>query len=332
MVKMYTRICTVALTIFWLACSPLAAQTISLAVVTKPGSAQYVAAEEFARLVNKRSQGAWQVQVYHSGALGTETGILQQLQLGAVQMAIVTAGPLDTFVPEMKVVAFPFLFPDYASAHRVLDGPAGRALLDALEAAGFKGLHFSENGFRHLTNAVRPVQNAADVAGLKVRVMESTFHRTLWRTIGANPTPMGWPIYSELQQGTLDGQENPLWTIALYNLHEVQKYLTLTGHVYSAHVNIANLQWFKGLSGDVRQLLMGAARDAAIHQRAWNRQQETDFLAVLKAHGMRIEENPDLDSFRDRVKDLHDDAMYAEGRTRQLLDMLRKAAAEPAVK
>ncbi len=305
------------------------ARQISLAVVTKPGSAQYVAAEKFAQLVEERSGKTLTVRIYHSGSLGTETEMLQQIQLGAVNMGIITLGPFDTFVPEVKVVAFPFLFKDYATVDRVLDGPVGTAILGELEKAGFRGLAFSENGFRHLTNSRHPVHAAADAEGLKVRVMESTFHKELWRALGANPTPMGWPIYSELQQGTIDAQENPLWVLSVYKLFEVQKYLSLTGHVYSAHIDIANLAWFNALPAEEQALITLAMRDAARLQREWNRSQEAVYLEELRTQGMIVDDAPNLPSFRQRIDKLRELDMYAAPRTRELLDQIIRAAQQP---
>lgn len=320
-----TLACCLALMLMAL---PAAAAQIGLTVVTKPGSAQHVAAEQFARLLEQRSGGAWSVKIFHSGALGTETEMLQQIQLGAVQMGIITEGPFDTMVPEVRVLSFPFLFPDHATADRVLDGQMGTAVLNELEKAGFKGLAFSENGFRHLSNSVRPVTAANDVAGLKIRVMESTFHRELWRALGANPTPMGWPIYSELQQGTLDAQENPLWVLSVYKLFEVQKHLSLTGHVYSAHIAVANLGWFNRLADADKTLIVECMREAAQYQRAWNRSQEAAYLEEMRAQGMQVVEQPDMASFRERSARLEEMDIFAAPRIRELLRGIREAIAQ----
>ncbi|NJB67657.1 tripartite ATP-independent transporter DctP family solute receptor [Desulfobaculum xiamenense] len=293
---------------------------IKLGIVMPPGSGQHVTAEKFGQLLEERSGGEYAVDIFHSGSLGTETAILQQVQMGAVEMAIITLGPFDTFVPEVKVVSFPFMFRDYEQVDEVLDGPLGQEVLASLERAGFKGIAFSENGFRNLTNNVRPVHSVDDAKGLKIRVMESTLHKELWRTLGANPTPMGWPIYSELQQGTIDGQENPLWVVWTSRLFEVQKYLSLTGHVYSAHVDIANLGWFNSLPEETRTLIATCMRDAARYQRAWNRTNVADFLAKLKDAGMIVDENPDLASFKARAASLRNMDIYSDPATRELLD------------
>ncbi len=309
-------------------CQAGPAVEIKLAVVTKPGSAQNIAADKFKELLEERSQGNMVVTIYHSASLGTETEILQQLQLSSLHMAIITAGPLDAFYPDMRVISYPFLFTGYEQADRVLDGPFGRKLLDGLARVGFKGLHFSENGFRHLTNSRRPVHEAADVAGLKIRVMESSLDIELWRTLGANPTPMGWPIYAELQQGAIDAQENPISIAAVYKLQEVQQYLSLTGHIYSPHVDLANLAWFEALSPAEQELVETCMAEAAIYQRAWSREQEAAFLAELKAGGMKVDESPDLDSFRAKIGDFADLDLFSDPVVRELLAELLSVAAE----
>ena len=178
-----------------------ATQTVKLAVVTKPGGAQTICAAKFAELVSHASQGKVQVELFHSGSMGNETEILEKLQSGQVRMAVVTVGPFDKFVPETRVVEFPFLFRDYAHVDRVLDGDPGQAVLDALERAGFKGLAFSENGFRHLTNNRRPVHDASQAKDLKIRVMNSVFQKELWTLLGARPIPHPWPINDLLAAG-----------------------------------------------------------------------------------------------------------------------------------
>lgn len=298
-------------------------QTIKLGVVTKPGSAQNVCAEKFKDLLEGQSD--YQVKIYHSASLGTETQILQQIQMNTVQMGIITAGPFDLFVPEVRVIGYPFLFANFEEVDRVLDGTAGKALLKRLEKARFKGLAYSENGFRHLTNNKRPVHTVNDVAGIKIRVMESVLHKELWRLLGANPTPMGWPIYTELQQGTIDAQENPLWVIWTYKLFEVQKYLALTGHVYSAHIDVANLDWFNGLPEPDRKLIEKCMQQAVMFERNWNRKNEANFLAQLKQAGMQVDEHPDLASFRKKASGIKDLEIFSNADVQAMLKQFNQA-------
>lgn len=305
--------------------SPAWAKTIiKLGVVTIPGSAQNVCAEKFRELLEARAD--YEVKIYHSASLGSETEILQQIQMNSIQMGIITDGPFDVIVPESRVVGFPFLFENYGEVDSVLDGPPGQELLTRLEAGGFKGLSFSENGFRHLTNDKRPVHTVEDVRGLKLRVMESLLHKELWRLLGANPTPMGWPIYSELQQGTIDAQENPLSVIWTNRLHEVQKYLSLTGHVYSAHIDACNLMWFQGLPEADQKTLKQCMTEAAQYQRSWNRVNEADFLAKLKAAGMTVDENPDRGSFKAKALSIQDSEIFKPAAIRELLQRFLRAA------
>ena len=296
-----------------------AAMTIRLAVVTKPGSAQNIVAGKFKELIEERSGNDIKVKIFHSASLGNETEILQQIQMGTVEMGVITAGPFDTFDPVVRVVNYPFLFKDNAQADRILDGPLGQEILKSLETSGFKGLHFSENGFRNLTNSRRPVKTPNDIKGLKIRVMASALHKTIWQTLGANPTPMPWPIYTELEQGVIDGQENPLWVMEVYKFYEIQKYMTLTRHVYSPHIDVAGLAWWKSLDGDTRTRVAGAMADAALFQRADNRARNADRLKLLAEKGMIIEDHPDVDAFRKQVAGLKNMDLYSDPRVNALL-------------
>ena len=314
-------ILAVAILLAWGLQGVQATQTIKFAVVTKPGSAQYIVAEKFKSLVEEQSGGAWQVKLYHSASVGNETEILQQIQMGggSIQMAAVTGGPFDTFDPIVRVINYPFLFKDHAQADNILDGPLGKEILTSLETSGFKGICFSENGFRNLTNNKRPVNMPDDVKGLKIRVMSSALHKSIWQALGANPTPMPWPIYTELEQGVIDGQENPLWVMEVYKFYEIQKYMTLTRHVYSPHITVASLTWFNSLAKQDRELITATMKQAAKFQREDNRRKNDTRLALLKEKGMQINENPDIDAFRQKVAGLKNMDLYADLKVQALL-------------
>jgi tripartite ATP-independent transporter DctP family solute receptor len=298
---------------------------INLGVVTKPGSAQNIVAEKFKELIEQRTGGQVTVKIYDSASLGSETDILQQVQMGQIQMAVVTAGPFDTIDPIVRVIGYPFIFKSNEQADEVLDGPIGKEILKSLEKEGMKGLGFAENGFRNLTNSRHPVKTAADVKGLKIRVMESSLDRAIWQALGANPTPMAWPIYTQLQQGVIDAQENPLWVIEVYKLYEVQKYMTMTRHVYSAHIDVACLKWWNALDAGVQDKIQKAIYEASVFQRQDNRSKDSARLAMLKEKGMQIEEHPDVDSFRAKVADLKDMDLFKEPRVKDLLMRVEKA-------
>ncbi|PID73194.1 MAG: ABC transporter substrate-binding protein [Desulfobacterales bacterium] len=298
---------------------------IRLGVVTKPGSAQNIAAGKFKELVEARSKGEMTVKIFHSKQIGNETEILQQIQMGAVEMGIITVGPFDTFNPLVRVINYPFLFRDNAQADEILDGPLGTEILKNLEKSGFKGISYSENGFRNLTNDKKPVREPADIAGMKIRVMSSALHKAVWQTLGANPTPMPWPIYTELEAGVIDGQENPLWVMEVYKFYEIQKYMTMTRHVYSAHIDIAGLKWWNRLKPDQQILLETTMKEAARFQRKDNRDKDAARLAFLREKGMQVEENPDLAAFRAKVANLKDMDLYADPAVQDLLKRMLDA-------
>ncbi len=323
MKKAFLLLC--ALLVFSSPHMTMAAQTIKLGVVTKPGSAQNIVAEKFKELLEQRSNGAWEVKIFHSKSIGNETEILQQIQMNTIQMGVITGGPFDTFDPIVRVINYPFLFKDAAQADGILDGPLGRKILDDLATVGFKGLCFSENGFRNLTNNKHPVKTADDIKGLKIRVMASPLHKAIWQALGANPTPMPWPIYTELEQGVIDGQENPLWVMEVYKFYEIQKYMTLTRHVYSPHIDVASMLWWKTLNSTDQTMIQKAMQDAAVFQRKDNRARDSARLALLKEKGMIVEEHPDLDSFRARVAGLKDMKLFKEPKVHALLKKIMAA-------
>jgi tripartite ATP-independent transporter DctP family solute receptor len=318
MMKKVTILLTIAAFIFF-AGSAMAVTKIKLGVVTKPGSAQNIAAEKFKELIEQRSTGNIKVQIFHSASLGNETEILQQVQMNSIQMAIITGGPFDTFDPMARVVNYPFLFKNNDQVDKVLDGPLGAKLLKSLESSGFKGLCFSENGFRNLTNNRRPVKTPADLKGLKIRVMASAIHKAIWQALGANPTPMPWPIYTELEQGVIDGQENPLWVMEVYKFYEIQKYMTLTRHVYSYHIDVASLKWWNTLDAKSQQMIQKAMYDAAVYQRKENRSKNAARLKFLKEKGMLVEEHPDIKAFRAKVAGLQNMDLYKDPKVHALL-------------
>ena len=318
MMKKLLSLITVFVLLFYSG-SAMALTRIKLGVVTKPGSAQNIVAEKFKELVEQASNGNINVQIFHSQSIGNETEILQQIQMNTVQMGIITCGPFDTFDPIVRVINYPFLFKDNEQADKILDGPLGAKILKSLERAGFKGLCFSENGFRNLTNNKHPVKSPDDVKGLKICVMASALHKAIWQALGANPTPMPWPIYTELEQGVIDGQENPLWVMEVYKFYEIQKYMTLTRHVYSPHIDVASLRWWNTLDTNTQDLIQRTIYEAALFQRKDNRSKNAARLVLLKEKGMKIEAHPDIDAFRAKVAGLKDMDLYSEPRVQALL-------------
>ena len=300
----------------------VAAEKVNIGIVTAPNFVHTIAATKFKEELDKALPGKYEVIIHHSAALGSETQVLQQLQLGTVQMSVCTTGPVEAFVPEIKALEMPFLFSSYEASDKVLDGPIGQDLLKRFDKAGLVGMHFLDNGFRNLTNSKHAVNVPDDVKGMKIRTMESPTHLAIWRAIGANPTPMAWPITTQLQQGVLDGQENPISVISAGKLNEAgQKYLTITRHVYSALVFVGSKAFMDKLSAADRKAFMDAAETASLAGRRYVRDNEASQLAALKAAGMLVVENPDLAAFRAKTE-----PVYASltGDTKKIVDEIRK--------
>lgn len=312
--------------LFFLISPAFSATEIKLGLVTKPGSAQNIVAEKFKEIIEQRSQGEIAVKIFHSSSIGNETEILQQIQMGSIQMGVITSGPFDTFDPIARVIDYPFLFKDNDQADEILDGPLGAEILKSLEGSGFKGLCFSENGFRNLTNNKKAVKTPDDVKGLKIRVMDSALHQGIWKSLGANPTPMPWPIYTELEQGVIDGQENPLWVMEVYKFYEIQKYMTMTRHVYSAHIDVASLKWWNSLKPELREMIHKSIYEAAVFQRKDNRDKDAGRLKMLKEKGMQVEEKPDIAAFRAKVADMKNMELFSNPKVQALLVKMLEAA------
>ena len=299
--------------------SAAALTRIKMGVFSEPGSPQNVVAEKFKELIEQASGGDIHIQIFPFQSDANETEMLKQIQMGTVEMGVATAGFFDSFDPIVRVINYPFLFKDNEQADEILDGPLGAKILKSLERAGFEGLCFSENGFMDLTNNRRPVKTPDDLEGLKIRVSDSALHKAIWQALGAIPTPVSWPYYTELKEGEIDGQESPLWVLEVSKFYKIQKYLTLTHHIYSPDIDVASLKWWETLDAKTKDLIQKSIYEAAVFQRHENRSKNAARLALLKEKGMQIEANPDIDAFRAKVSGLKDTDLYGEPRVQALL-------------
>ena len=279
--------------------SASAQTTLKMNISVAQNSHYGVAIDTFAREVDQRTNGRYKVQNFYAGALGAERESVEGVQLGTLDLTMTSTGPVPNFVPEVAILDIPFLFRDYAHARAVLDGPIGQELLAKFPAKGMVGLAWAENGFRHMTNSKRPVNAPEDLKGLKMRTMENPIHIEAYKQFGILPTPMAFTeVFTALQQGTVDGQENPLSVITAAKLDQVQKYLSLTGHVYSPAVFLMNkAQWDK-LSGDDKQAFLDAASEGVKANRARVDDDERKAVADLRARGMTVAENVDKAKFQ----------------------------------
>jgi tripartite ATP-independent transporter DctP family solute receptor len=285
------------------AAAPAAAQTVLKIGYTPVLDSHYgVGASVFCEEIIKGTQNRYSCQQFPNSALGGEREMIESVQLGTLDLTNVSTGALGNFVPETKVVDIPFLFRDYDHARKVMDGPIGQDLLKKMQAKGLIGLAWTENGFRHMTNNKRQIVAASDVAGLKMRTMENKVHMTGYKTFGMLPTPMAFPeLFTALQQGTVDGQENPIPVILSAKFSQVQKYLALTAHVYSPAVLILTPKVWDKLSEADKKVFTAAAQKAAAAQRKRVNDDEAKGIAQLEKDGMQVAVKVDGDSFRKAV-------------------------------
>jgi tripartite ATP-independent transporter DctP family solute receptor len=276
----------------------LAQQAMKISISIGQNSHQGVGIDVFAREVETRTQGRIKVQPFYSGSLGGERESIEAVQLGTQELTLTSTGPVPNFVPAARILDIPFLFRDKAHARAVLDGPIGQDMLKEFESKGFKALAWAENGIRHMTNSKRPVNVPEDLKGLKMRTMENPVHVAAYKGFGIVTTPMAFPeVFTALQQGTVDGQENPLSVIMAAKFDQVQKHLTLTGHVYSPAIFLMNKAAFDKLSAADKQVFLDAAKVAVAANRARVDEDDAKGVAELRAKGMQVIDSPDKTRF-----------------------------------
>ncbi|WP_324764559.1 TRAP transporter substrate-binding protein (plasmid) [Sinorhizobium meliloti] len=283
---------------------PAAAETVIKAGHgTTTGHPTHFALVRFAELVSEKTNGDVKVEVYPDRQLGEEREMVEGLQFGSVDMAVVSTGPLLAFAPEIGIVDLPFLFRDSPHVYATLDGDVGKDLLGKFDTRGIHGLAWWENGWRHLT-AKKEISKPEDLTGLKLRTMQNPVHMAAFEKLGASPVPMVWgEVFTSLGQGVIDAQENPITVIYVNSLWEVQSHLMLTGHVYGPHVALFSKMKWDSLTPEQQAAVSEAAAEATGFQREKAAELEKDYLAKLKEKGMTVVEI-DTTSFRDALRDL----------------------------
>ncbi len=261
------------------------------------------AAKVFADEVEKASGGKMKVRAIGAAALGSDVQMQQALIGGAQEMMVGSTATLVGITKEMAIWDTPFLFNNTKEADTVLDGPVGQKVMDKLQEKGLVGLAYWENGFRNLTNNKRAVARLEDMEGIKLRVMQNTVFIDSFKTLGANAVPLPFSeLFTALETKTVDGQENPYNTILSSKFYEVQKYLTVTNHVYSPWIVLVSKRWWDGLSKDEQKVLTDAARKSRDFERQDTRAEAAKALADLKAKGMQINELSPAEASRMREK------------------------------
>jgi len=291
-----------------------------------PENSNSRAMEVFKHEVERLSGGGIAVEVYPGMQLGGAKDNLDQVKTGTLQASYLSTAFMTGFVPKLGVYNLPFIFKDRETAFRVLDGPIGKELEREMEKAGFKNLGFWENGWRHITNSRRSIQDLDDLTGLKIRLQNNSVHLRTFKLLGANPVPMDIKeVYSALQQGVIDAQENPYCNILNLKFYEVQKYLTISGHFYDLMGAIMNKRFYDSLPRERQEIIDRAARAATEFQRKQAAADDLKCLDALKQKGMQVNALPPVALARLRDKTLPVWKEFERELTRDLIDRFAAA-------
>lgn len=264
--------------------------TIRVAYLVSEEQSTHLAAETFKEKLESESEGRISVELYPNGQLyPSDREAIEAVQLNNVEMTIPALAPVASFNKKFMVFDLPFLFKDYESVYKTLDGSLGQELLKELESDGLKGLAYAENGFRHISNNDGPIEKPEDLKGLKLRSMENPVHTETFKTYGANASPFAFgELYTALQQGTYDAMESPISLYYTNKFYEVQDYLTISGHFYAATILLMNNEFFNNLPEDLQSLVNEAAEEYRDEQRQIAQEQDKEWLESLKESGMQI--------------------------------------------
>ena len=265
-----------------------AQQEIIFGISAKPGSLQQLTAAEFTRRANERLAGKAEVKLFDSAQIGKDKELMQKLKLGTVHLAL-PSSIMSSVADEFGLFDMPFLVQDREHLGRIEEALFWSDIAPTAEAKGYKVLAVWENGIRHITNNARPIMTPADLDGVKLRTPKSKWRVIMFNTWGANPTPMAFSeVFVALQTGVIDGQENPYTNIWSAKFAEVQKYLSVTGHVYSPAYPTAGKAAFEKLPADVQEVLQSTAREMAEWARAEGAAADDDLKSKLAGAGMAV--------------------------------------------
>jgi tripartite ATP-independent transporter DctP family solute receptor len=324
----------IAVSVLLAATPALFAKTVlKVGTSTQPSHIYNLAVERFGEIVEERTGGEVEVQLFPAAQLGSERDMVEGLQLGTLEMTLTSTGPLGNFVPQVKLFNLPFLFKDREAAYRVLDGPIGTGIADKFQSVGIRSLGWFENGFRNITNSQVAVEQPGDMDGIKIRVMEDDVFILTMQALGASPLPMAFgELYTALEQKTVDAQENPLAVIHSSRFFEVQDYLAMTGHFYSpAMLLISEIAWAK-LTPEQQTIVQESATLARDYERELSMKADQELEAALKQEGMTIT-YPEKEAFVEAVAAVYEnpDVIKAIGggnmeEGQKLIDAARAAA------
>lgn len=291
--------------------------TFALSHYGSPSDTITKATELMAKRAHELSNGRITIKLHPNSELGNSGTQIDGTRMGTIDIVVVGNPYYTTFNEELNLLDLPFLFRDEEHVQKVLEGEVGEQLLNSLEKSGLKGLAFYEIGFRDITNNKKPIKSVEDLSHLKLRTTPNQAHIIAFKEWDANPTPMPFSeVYFSLKTGVIDGQENPVHHIYNNNLQEVQKYLSLTHHAYTAAPMSMNLARFNALDKEDQDILLQAAREGAELEKALNIEENKVYLEKLQEQGMEVERNPDIASFQAGAKKSWDNYAKKFGQTK----------------
>lgn len=280
-------------------------RTIKLAHTGSESHQYHIGSEKFKEILEANEDVDMTVEIHPNASLGSEGDAIEQVIGGSLEMTTVAADSnLANTIPEMNVFGIPYIFEDKEHAYNALDGEPGEDLLALAEDSGMKGLGYWEVGLRHLTNDTTEVNVPEDVDGMSIRVQPAEVWEAHMRALGASPTPVDFnELYSALDQGVIDGQENPLPTIDSMRFYEVQSYVSLTGHTYNPAVTLMNLSFYEELSDVEKEAVDSAVEEAKDYQREFLNEKEDEIVNMLEEEGVTVTE-PDREAFREATSEV----------------------------
>lgn len=270
--------------------------TIKVGHISPPEHSFAIGFDQFAKAVEEETNGLVQFEIYGNGQLGGERDLTEQVQLGTLDMTLVTSGPVANFAPMLGVLDMPFLFDDLDHVYSTLDGEVGNDLLAELSAAGFKGFAFWENGMRHFSNNKKEIRTPDDIKGLKMRTLENDIFVETYKALGADPTPIAFPeVYTSFQQGVVDGSDFSVGVFESTKQYEVQSHFSQAGIYYAAAVLMMNGEKFESLPSDIQEVFVRLGKEYASTQRQITQEMESEQIQTMKDNGVQVLDASELD-------------------------------------
>jgi tripartite ATP-independent transporter DctP family solute receptor len=316
-----TVLLVLATAVFLSAVPALAAEdyTIRVAFIGAESHGSYITLnEKFKKDIEEKTGGRVKVELYPNAQLGSDRQAIEGISIGTIEMAVVGGSSLLTLDDRMTIMDLPFIFKTREAAHKAYDEFLTAEFNKYLEPHDILILFSGELGYRHITNSRGPIQKPSDLSGLKIRTMENPLHVETFNLLGANPTPVAFSeLYTALQQGTVDAEENPIGVIVTSKLYEVQKYTSLTGHIYTTAPFIVSKSYWENLPEDIRTIIASVAEDTKPYQRDVIETQNSEFLGELEKAGVQVNDLSPSDKqvFIDLCKPVYDTyiAKYGDG-------------------